>query len=480
MNLDHSYATQLGDLGALTKPLSVANPQLIEVNHTLREALQLPASWFTQSSIMSMLFGNTSSLTKHSFAQKYGGHQFGGWNPDLGDGRGLLLGEAKDQQGNPWDLHLKGAGPTPYSRFADGRAVLRSTLREYLASEALHHMGIPTSRALCLITSDEPVYREKQEKAAMMIRVSQSHIRFGHFEYFYHNGELDKLEKLFDYCFERHFSDCLQTESPHLAMLEKIVTDTATLIAKWQAFGFNHGVMNTDNMSIHGITFDFGPYAFLDDFDPKFVCNHSDYQGRYAFEQQPGIGLWNLNALAHAFTPYLSIEQIKSALSQYEPRLMAEFSQLMRQKLGLYENNHTTAELVNRWLDLVSQDKRDYHISFRLLCDIDEQGAHPKLVDHFIQREAAQAWLTQYQQAIRAQGTDTQERQAQMRKVNPAYVLRNYQAQLAIDAAEQGDFTHFRMLLQVLQQPFESKPEYAEFAKPPPDWGKHMEISCSS
>lgn len=480
MNLDHSYATQLGDLGALTKPLSVANPQLIEVNHTLREALQLPASWFTQSSIMSMLFGNTSSLTKHSFAQKYGGHQFGGWNPDLGDGRGLLLGEAKDQQGNPWDLHLKGAGPTPYSRFADGRAVLRSTLREYLASEALHHMGIPTSRALCLITSDEPVYREKQEKAAMMIRVSQSHIRFGHFEYFYHNGELDKLEKLFDYCFERHFSDCLQTESPHLAMLEKIVTDTATLIAKWQAFGFNHGVMNTDNMSIHGITFDFGPYAFLDDFDPKFVCNHSDYQGRYAFEQQPGIGLWNLNALAHAFTPYLSIEQIKSALSQYEPRLMAEFSQLMRQKLGLYENNHTTAELVNRWLDLVSQDKRDYHISFRLLCDIDEQGAHPKLVDHFIQREAAQAWLTQYQQAIRAQGTDTQERQAQMRKVNPVYVLRNYQAQLAIDAAEQGDFSHFRMLLQVLQQPFESKPEYAEFAKPPPDWGKHMEISCSS
>ncbi|MEI8649681.1 YdiU family protein [Paraglaciecola sp. Hal342] len=480
MNLDHSYATQLGDLGALTKPLSVANPQLIEVNHTLREALQLPASWFTQSSIMSMLFGNTSSLTKHSFAQKYGGHQFGGWNPDLGDGRGLLLGEAKDQQGNPWDLHLKGAGPTPYSRFADGRAVLRSTLREYLASEALHHMGIPTSRALCLITSDEPVYREKQEKAAMMIRVSQSHIRFGHFEYFYHNGELDKLEKLFDYCFERHFSDCLQTESPHLAMLEKIVTDTATLIAKWQAFGFNHGVMNTDNMSIHGITFDFGPYAFLDDFDPKFVCNHSDHQGRYAFEQQPGIGLWNLNALAHAFTPYLSIEQIKSALSQYEPRLMAEFSQLMRQKLGLYENNHTTAELVNRWLDLVSQDKRDYHISFRLLCDIDEQGAHPKLVDHFIQREAAQAWLTQYQQAIRAQGTDTQKRQAQMRKVNPAYVLRNYQAQLAIDAAEQGDFTHFRMLLQVLQQPFESKPEYAEFAKPPPDWGKHMEISCSS
>jgi uncharacterized protein YdiU (UPF0061 family) len=480
MNLDHSYVTQLGDLGALTKPLRVANPQLIEVNHTLRDALQLPASWFTQSNIVAMLFGETSLLTKHSFAQKYGGHQFGGWNPDLGDGRGLLLGEAKDKQGQSWDLHLKGAGPTPYSRFADGRAVLRSTLREYLASEALHYMGIPTSRALCLITSDEPVYREKQEKAAMMIRVSQSHIRFGHFEYFYHNGELEKLDRLFNYCFERHFRDCLQADSPHLAMLEKIVTDTAVLIAKWQAFGFNHGVMNTDNMSIHGITFDFGPYAFLDDFDPKFVCNHSDHQGRYAFEQQPGVGLWNLNALAHAFTPYLSIEQIKSALSQYEPRLMAEFSQLMRHKLGLYENNQGTAELVNRWLDLISQDKRDYHISFRLLCDIDGQGAHPKLVDHFIQREAAQTWLTQYQQAIRTQGANTQVRQAQMRKMNPQYVLRNYQAQLAIDAAEQGDFAHFKTLLQVLQHPFDSKPEYAEFAKPPPEWGKHMEISCSS
>lgn len=480
MNLDHSYATHLGDLGALTKPLRVANPQLVEVNHTLRDALQLPASWFTQSSIMSMLFGNTSSFTTHSFAQKYGGHQFGGWNPDLGDGRGLLLGEAKDKFGKSWDLHLKGAGPTPYSRFADGRAVLRSTLREYLASEALHHMGIPTSRALCLITSDEPVYREKQEKAAMMIRVSQSHIRFGHFEYFYHNGELDKLKRLFDYCFEHHFSACLHSESPHLAMLEKVVTDTATLIAKWQAYGFNHGVMNTDNMSIHGITFDFGPYAFLDDFDPKFVCNHSDHQGRYAFEQQPGVGLWNLSALAHAFTPYLNVEQIKGALSQYEPKLMAEFSQLMHQKLGLYENTQNTAELVNRWLDLISQDKRDYHISFRLLCEIDEHGENQPLVDHFMQRDTAKMWLEHYQQALITQNVKRQERQANMRNINPEYVLRNYQAQLAIDAAQDGDFSRFRRLLQVLQHPFEGKPEYAEFAKPPPDWGKHMEISCSS
>ena len=480
MNLDHSYATQLGDLGALTKPLGVANPKLVEVNHTLRDALQLPASGFTQSSIMSMLFDNTSSFTKHSFAQKYGGHQFGGWNPDLGDGRGLLLGDVKDKNGQRWDLHLKGAGPTPYSRFADGRAVLRSTLREYLASEALHHMGIPTSRALCLITSDEPVYREKQERAAMMIRVSQSHIRFGHFEYFYHSGQLDKLEKLFAYCLEHHFKSCANAKNPHLAMLERIVLDTASLIAKWQAFGFNHGVMNTDNMSIHGITFDFGPYAFLDDFDPKFVCNHSDHQARYAFEEQPGIGLWNLNALAHAFTPYLSIEEIKLALGNYESQLLSEFSQLMHQKLGLFTPSPSTAELVNGWLDLVSQDKRDYHISFRLLCEINEHQLNPQLVNHFIQREAAQSWLSQYQQTLLEQGVPVEERQNRMRQVNPEYVLRNYQAQLAIDAAEDGDFSRFKTFLHVLQQPFESKPEYADFAKPPPDWGKHMEISCSS
>ncbi|WP_339768046.1 YdiU family protein [uncultured Paraglaciecola sp.] len=480
MNLDHSYATQLGDLGAYAQPLEVANPKLIEVNHTLREALQLPASWFTQSTITSMLFDNTSSFTRHSFAQKYGGHQFGGWNPDLGDGRGLLLGETLDKNGQRWDLHLKGAGPTPYSRFADGRAVLRSTLREYLASEALHHLGIPTSRALCLITSDEPVYREKQERAAMMIRVSQSHIRFGHFEYFYHSGQTDKLDRLFNYSLEHHFSTCAKQENPHFAMLERIVMDTASMIAKWQAFGFNHGVMNTDNMSIHGITFDFGPYAFLDDFDPKFVCNHSDHQGRYAFEQQPGIGLWNLNALAHAFTPYLSIEQIKDALGKYEGQLLSEFSHLMRQKLGLYTASPSTAELVNRWLDLISQDKRDYHISFRLLCEVDEHQPNTQLVDHFIQREAVQSWLNQYQQALIEQNIPVDDRQNKMRGVNPQYVLRNYQAQLAIDAAEEGDFSRFKKFLQVLQQPFESKSEYADFAKPPPDWGKQMEISCSS
>lgn len=480
MNLDHSYALELGDLGSLVKPVSIKNARLIHVNQPLRQALQLPTGWFGSQTLIKMLFEQQSPFNKLSMAQKYGGHQFGGWNPDLGDGRGLLLGETTDAAGQRWDLHLKGAGPTPYSRFADGRAVLRSTLREYLASEALHHLGIPTSRALCLLASEEPVYREKQENAAMMIRACQSHIRFGHFEYYYHTNQHDKLQRLFDYCFKYHFSYVAQDQYPHLSMLKKIVKDTAVLVAKWQAFGFNHGVMNTDNMSIHGITFDFGPYAFLDDFAPGFVCNHSDHQGRYAFEQQPSVALWNLNALAHAFSPYLTIAQIKSALGEFEPQLLNHYYDLMNKKLGLAFGGAGNQDLINQWLSLLEKDKRDYHISFRLLCDVNEFADNSALIDHFIDRDGAKAWLKCYTAALLSQGKEHTPRQQQMKQCNPNYVLRSYLAQLAIDDSEQGDFGKFETLLKVLQQPFDDLPQYAQYAKPPPNWGKHLEISCSS
>jgi uncharacterized protein YdiU (UPF0061 family) len=480
VNLDYSYAHELSDLGSLVKPAGIKNPRLIHVNQPLRQALKLPSSWFGSQSLIKMLFEQQSPLNKWSMAQKYGGHQFGGWNPDLGDGRGLLLGETTDETGQRWDLHLKGAGPTPYSRFADGRAVLRSTLREYLASEALHHLGIPTSRALCLLTSEEPVYREKQEYAAMMIRACQSHIRFGHFEYFYYRNEHDKLQRLFDYCFKYHFSHVAQDQYPHLGMLKKIVSDTAELVAKWQAFGFNHGVMNTDNMSIHGITFDFGPYAFLDDFAPDFVCNQSDHQGRYAFEQQPSVALWNLNALAHAFSPYLTISQIKSALGEFEPQLLSHYYDLMYKKLGLPLGGIGNQDLINQWLNLLEKDKRDYHISFRLLCDVNELADNSAFINHFIDRDAATIWLKSYQAALLYQGKEPSIRQQQMKQCNPNYVLRNYLAQLAIDDCEQGDFGKFEELLNVLQQPFADLPQYAQYAKSPPNWGKHLKISCSS
>ena len=483
MKLEHTFAKELTSLGSDVKPIKLINSRLAVFNHKLATDLNLPTEWQHEANLFEALYADEGVLNNTSMAQKYGGHQFGHWNPELGDGRGLLLAEIIDQQQQRWDLHLKGAGPTPYSRFADGRAVLRSTIREYLASEALHYLGIPTSRALCLITSDEPVYREKQERAAKMIRVCQSHLRFGHFEYFYHSNQPQKLQSLFDYCFKYHFTQCSKTESPYFAMLEKIVHDTAKLIAKWQAFGFNHGVMNTDNMSIHGITFDFGPYAFLDDFEPTFICNHSDSQGRYSFDSQPGVGLWNLNALAQTFTPHLEMEQIKQALSHYEPTLLQEYSTLMHNKLGLIPSvadSETNSHLINTWLDILAVEKKDYCATFRQLCQFDILGHNQILRDQFIDRQRFDEWAKQYSLALTAQGINQTQRQTKMRLHNPHIVLRNYLIQQVIDRAEEGDFEMFHQFINALKKPYAELNEYQKFSVPPPDWGKQLEISCSS
>ncbi|WP_299080222.1 YdiU family protein [uncultured Paraglaciecola sp.] len=483
MKLEHSFAKELTSLSSEVKPIKLLNARLAVFNRDLAAQLDLPAEWQQQIHLFDALYTPDGELNRYSVAQKYGGHQFGHWNPELGDGRGLLLAEAIDSLKQRWDLHLKGAGPTPYSRFADGRAVLRSTIREYLASEALHYLGVPTSRALCLITSEEAVYREKQERGAKMIRVCQSHLRFGHFEYFYHSQQPQKLQNLFDYCFKYHFVDCAKAENPYVAMLEKIVMDTAKLIAKWQAFGFNHGVMNTDNMSIHGITFDYGPYAFLDDFDPKFICNHSDPQGRYSFDSQPGIGLWNLNALAQSFTPHIEIAQIKQALSLYEPTLLQEYSTLMHNKLGLLPNPavaETNSYIINTWLDMLAAEKKDYSLAFRQLCEFDIFNDNPQLRDQFIDRGRFDEWAKHYILMLTKQGIEQTQRQSRMRQHNPQIVLRNYILQQVIDRAEEGDFEMFHTFLEALKNPYETIAKYKQFAAPPPEWGKHLEISCSS
>jgi uncharacterized protein YdiU (UPF0061 family) len=483
MILDHSFVTELNALGSNVKASALINARLVAFNTSLAANLNLDENWQDEANLFNALFAQQGPLNQDTIAQKYGGHQFGHWNPELGDGRGILLAEAIDGQQQRWDLHLKGAGPTPYSRFADGRAVLRSSIREYLASEALFYLGIPSSRALCLIASDEPVYREKQEKAAMLIRVCQSHLRFGHFEYFYHSQQPEKLQQLFDYCFKYHFTECAQTENPYWAMLSKIVTDTALLIAKWQAFGFNHGVMNTDNMSIHGITFDYGPYAFLDDFDPSFICNHSDPQGRYSFDSQPGMGLWNLNALAQAFSGHLDVEQIKQALNQYEPTLLAHYSALMGDKCGLIADtaySSKNASVINSWLELLVTEKKDYTRCFRLLCDFDSQGSNDALRAQFIDRERFDLWAQDYQQLLHSQSVSQAQRQANMKQHNPKIILRNYLAQQVIDRAQEGNFEMFHEFLQALKSPFDDNPKHEKFAALPPNWGKELEISCSS
>lgn len=480
VRFEHSFAEELSDLVSPVNIQALKQPKLVMVNRALVNELELSHEQMTEHQLFADLFEPQGMFNLAAVAQKYGGHQFGHWNPDLGDGRGLLISEVVTSSNARWDLHLKGAGKTPYSRFGDGRAVLRSTIREYLASEALHYLGIPSSRSLCLIDSNETVYREAAETGAMMIRACQSHIRFGHFEYFYHSKQHDKLQQLFDYSFKHHFQTCQQANDPYLEMLTTIVKSTALLVAKWQAFGFNHGVMNTDNMSIHGITFDYGPYAFLDDFKPNFISNHSDDSGRYAFDQQPGIGLWNLNALAHAFTLHLSVDQIKQALSEYEPELQSQYSQLMQAKLGLVEAKDTDHELLNNWLALLIKDKRDYTDSFRLLSHYQVSAPDSVIIDHFIDRESAGAWLQEYKQRLTTQTQSDEQRNAQMKRCNPKIILRNYLAQQAIERAQTGDFTYANSLLDALTNPFSDDPEFEHFASPPPEWGKELEISCSS
>ncbi len=478
MPLNHLYADQLPTLVTATSPTPMAGATVRHVNHQLRQELGLAKDMFNDDSLVAALTSHQGQLCQSSVAQKYGGHQFGQWNPDLGDGRGLLLGNAVDKAGKPIDLHLKGAGKTPFSRFGDGRAVLRSTLREYLASEALHGLNIPTSRALCLLSSDESVMRESIETAAMMVRTAPSHIRFGHFEYFYHSGQTAALDQLFEFCFEHYFTDAINADNPYFHMLQEVVKSTALMVAQWQAQGFAHGVMNTDNMSIHGITFDFGPYGFLDDYQPEFIPNHSDHSGRYRFSQQPGVALWNLNALAHGFTPYLNHQQIVTALSAFEDLLSDEYGRLMRQKLGLLNDDKDDHLLLQNLFTLMAQDKADYHNTFRQLTDLVKHGDGKHFYDSFVYRDKAKAWLEQY--AVRLQDSDKTQQVNVMSLHNPTVVLRNHYAQLAIQDAESGDFSTFNELLEAVTKPFEIPSKGSPFTQLPPESGKGLEISCSS
>lgn len=437
------------------------------------------------SSWLALFSGHAVPEHCRPLAMKYAGHQFGVYNPHLGDGRGLLLGEIADQQGQLHDVHLKGAGTTPYSRSGDGRAVLRSTIREYLASEAMHGLGIPTSRALGMITSDTVVYRERPEPGAMLIRTSPSHIRFGHFEHFYYNQQHEELKLLADNVIEWHFPWLKDKAEPYTELFNHIVAATASLIAQWQSIGFAHGVMNTDNMSILGLTFDYGPYAFLDDYDPHFICNHSDHQGRYAFDKQPYIGLWNLSALAQAFSTLVRLPALQAGLVNYDVILNQEFSRQMRKKLGLKCMEELDSALFSDMFALMTESRVDYTRFFRQMSYLDHQPSE-KVVDLFVDREQASLWLKRYLERCTrevlssGEKVTAAERCEGMRKVNPKYILRNYLAQQAIVSAEQGDFGELNTLIQLLRQPYDEHPEYVQYARLPPQWGKELEISCSS
>lgn len=485
LQFDNTFARLPTFFYTRQEPRGLDNPRLVAASAAAARLIDLDPAELDQPEFVASFSGNRPLPGAEPLAMVYAGHQFGQYAGQLGDGRGLLLGEVVSAQGR-WDLHLKGAGRTPYSRFGDGRAVLRSSIREYLCSEAMAALGIPTSRALCVVDSDARVQRETIERGAMVLRLARSHIRFGHFEHFHYTNQPELLRTLADYTVQRHFPELAGAEfdgkpERYAGLLRAVTLRTATLIAHWQAVGFAHGVLNTDNMSIVGDTLDYGPYGFLDDFDPGFICNHSDERGRYSFERQPSIGLWNLNALAHALSGLIGdVEAIREALQQYEPQLVGDYSRLMRAKLGLVDERDGDNELLAELLALLAHNRSDYTRFFRALCDFDETAAQSPLRDDFIDIARFDRWAAQYAQRLLQQQLPRAERAASMRRVNPKYILRNYLAQQAIAQAENGDYSEVRRLQAVLEHPYDEQPGNEAYAAAPPDWGRHLEVSCSS
>lgn len=472
------WRDELPDYYTALMPTPLSNARLIWRNGPLAESLGVPEALFHSESGAGVWGGETLLPGMSPLAQVYSGHQFGVWAGQLGDGRGILLGEQQLADGSTRDWHLKGAGLTPYSRMGDGRAVLRSTIRESLASEAMHYLGIPTTRALSIVTSDTPVMRETREQGAMLMRIAESHVRFGHFEHFYYRRQPEKVRELADFVIRHHWPHLQEEPDRYVAWFRDVVRRTAVMIARWQAVGFAHGVMNTDNMSILGLTMDYGPYGFLDDYNPAFICNHSDYQGRYSFENQPVVAQWNLQRLAQSLSPFIDVDALNGALDEYQTALLTEYGSLMRSKLGLFVPQEGDNEILNTLFALMAREGSDYTRTFRMLSHTEQQSADSPLRDEFIDRGAFDSWFATYRQRLQQEGIDDAQRQQQMQGVNPAVVLRNWLAQRAIDAAEQGDMAELERLHEILRQPFSDRSD--DYARRPPDWGKRLEVSCSS
>ena len=470
------------------EPTPLTDPELLHFNAPLAEELGLSADAARDPGFTAVLSGNQRIAAGSYIATVYAGHQFGQYVPQLGDGRALLLGQVRDADGGLRELQLKGAGPTPYSRFADGRAVLRSSIREHLCSEAMHALGIPTTRSLALIGSSLPVRRETLERAAIVCRVAPSHVRFGHFEYFYLLQRWELLKPLADHVIDDHYPELAGFPNRYAAWLTDVVERTAHLIAQWQSVGFCHGVMNTDNMSVLGLTLDYGPYGFLDAFDAHHICNHSDEGGRYAYDQQPMIGHWNCSRLLQATLPLLdddadkAVEIANGILNRYPAAYTDRMMALWRLKFGFLSAQEPDRDLINRFLNLLDRGKNDFSRCLRALSELDAPDARlPPLRDLVTDRDGIDAWLVDYRRRLQFDGEPDAARRQRMLGVNPKYVLRNHLLQAAIERAEAGDASEVARLFEIMRQPFDEQPEYeAHYAAEPPPDARHISVSCSS
>ncbi len=466
-------------------PTPLAPAHWVACNPSLAAEIGLPTDVWNSPQVLEALSGNALLPGSHPCASVYSGHQFGQWAGQLGDGRAISLGEISTPVGVR-DIQLKGAGPTPYSRRGDGRAVLRSSIREFLASEAMHGLGIPTTRALCVTGSPTPVYREEPETAAVVTRVAPSFIRFGHFEHFGSTGQTQELKALADHVVHAHFHQLVQLHDAarYTALLQEITRRTAELMAQWQAVGFCHGVMNTDNMSVLGLTLDYGPFQFMDGFDPGHICNHSDTSGRYAYARQPQVAYWNLFCLGQALMPLMDAQEpALAALETYKTLFPQALDHRMRAKLGLTDAHEGDRALVETLLQAMQQDRVDFTVMWRRLSQAVHESSHLRhafepVRDLFLHREMFDAWRTQYE--ARLGEADRRHVGLQMLQTNPKYILRNHLGELAIQQAKTSDFGMVRSLLTVLQQPFDEHPAHEAWANLAPEWASSIEISCSS
>ncbi len=472
---DNSYARELEGFFVACSPAQVPQPALLRFNRELAQELGLNADALDGSIGAAIFSGNELPVGATPIAQAYAGHQFGGFSPQLGDGRALLIGEVIDRHGRRRDIAFKGSGRTPFSRGGDGKAAVGPMLREYLIGEAMHTLGIPTTRALAVAATGMPVRREEILPGAVLTRVAASHIRVGTFQYFAARGEYDKVRQLADYAIRRHYPELAEQPQPYLALLRAVCERQAQLIAQWMHVGFIHGVMNTDNMAISGETIDYGPCAFMEAYDPRTVFSSIDTHGRYAYANQPLIAQWNLARLAETLLPLIDSENPQQAIAPatdivqgFTPRFEMHWLAGARAKLGLTTEDDADLALAQDWLELMRANAADFTLAWRRLSDA-AAGERAALDALFADASELQAWLARWQERTVRENTPADARADAMRRANPIYIPRNHRVEEALAAAsERGDFAPFERLLGAITQPFDERPDHAHYVSPAP------------
>ena len=473
---DNSYAKLPNHFYARVNPVPVSKPSLIKLNHSLAEDLGLDTEALLNDSKGTAIFaGNVIPQHANPIATAYAGHQFGTFVPQLGDGRAILLGEIIDPKGVRRDIQLKGSGPTPFSRGGDGRAPLGPVIREYIVSEAMHALRIPTTRSLAAVTTGEPVFRETTLPGAIITRVASSHIRVGTFEYFASRGDKDSIRQLADYVISRHFPMLKEADNPYVALLEAVMDGQSLLIAKWMNIGFIHGVMNTDNMTISGETIDYGPCAFMDSYSPATVFSSIDHHGRYAFGNQAQIAQWNLTRFAETLLPLLdpdlkeAVKMAEKAIASFPDRFQRHWLDGMRKKLGLFEIAEDDQFLVGSLLELMNTHAADYTLTFRTLCDAAQDGENLANLQPLLpNNNDYQSWSSRWRERVKRESIPPTKRASAMRSINPAFIPRNHRVEQAIEAAvDRSDFSKMDELLDALSNPYKDQAKYAPFTQPP-------------